>query len=145
MDLLNCLNENRNKRREETVQGIDFTHASRKAWKTFSHLSGRKTNVKQCPVTANSIAKQLLDNSRYDNVDKEHDRKVKQQCSTIWRTPGADGHMSTFFSTSELKTAVKQLKSEKAQGPDNILPEFLMHCGTKCLQWMSVLFQLPSV
>ena len=32
--------------------------------------------------------------------------------------------------------AVRQLKSGKAQGPDNIPPEFLIHCGPRCLEWL---------
>ena len=35
-DLMDHLNKNRNKRWEETVKGIDFTHSSRKAWKILT-------------------------------------------------------------------------------------------------------------
>ena len=35
-DLIECL-----ERWEETVQGINFTHSSRLAWKTFNCLTGR--------------------------------------------------------------------------------------------------------
>ena len=47
-----------------------------------------------------------------------------------------DGHLSTPFTSQELSTSIKQLRSGKAQGPDNILPEFLMQWGSKCLNWM---------
>ena len=32
--------------------------------------------------------------------------------------------------------AIRQLKSGKAKGPDNIPPEFLIHCRTRCLEWL---------
>ena len=32
--------------------------------------------------------------------------------------------------------AIRQLNSGKAQGPDNIPPEFLIHCGPRCLEWL---------
>ena len=63
--LTDCLDKKRRERWEETVQGIDFTHSSRKAWKTFNRLTGRSSRPTQCPVTANSIAKQLLANGRF--------------------------------------------------------------------------------
>ena len=83
-DLMDYLNKNRNKRWEETVKGIDFTLSSRKAWKTFNRLTGRKSDPKQCPITANSIAKQLLANGRFRGADKQHDLSVKRQCSMMW-------------------------------------------------------------
>ena len=49
---------------------------------------------------------------------------------------GVDGHLTAPFSTSELTATIKLLKGGKAQGPDNIPPEFMMHCGKKCLEWV---------
>ena len=42
----------------------------------------------------------------------------------------------TPFTTLELSATIKLLKGGKAQGPDNILPELMMHCGEKCLEWV---------
>ena len=62
--LMNRLDAKRRQRWEETVQGIDFTHSSRMAWKTFNRLTGLSSHPKRCPVTANSIAHQLMDNRK---------------------------------------------------------------------------------
>ena len=54
----------------------------------------------------------------------------------MWGVPGVGGHLTTPFTTSELTATIKLLKSGKAQGPDNISPEFTLHCGKKCLEWI---------
>jgi len=54
-ELTSCLDRKRRERWIESVEGIDFTHSSRKAWKTFDRLTGRCARPKQCPVTANAI------------------------------------------------------------------------------------------
>ena len=130
------LNKSRNKQWEETVKGIDFIHSKRKAWKTFSRLTGRKSDPKQCPITANSIAKQLFAIERFRGADKQHDLSVERQCSMMWGMPGVGGHLITPFTISELTATIKLLKGGKAQGPDNIPLEFMMHCGKKCLEWV---------
>ena len=73
-DLTDCLDKKRRERWEETVQGIDFTHSSRMAWKTFNRLTGRSSRPTQCPVSANSIAEQLLANGRLKDPAKDHTR-----------------------------------------------------------------------
>ena len=61
---------------------------------------------------------------------------VKQETSALWQAPGVDGFLSTPFTIQELMLAIRQLKSGKAQGPDNSHPEFLIHCGPRCLEWL---------
>ena len=39
-------------------------------------------------------------------------------------------------SRSSCMLPICQLKNGKAQGPDNIPPEFLIHCGPRCLKWL---------
>ena len=58
----------------------------------------------------------------------------------MWGVPGVGGHLSTPFTTLELSATIKLLKGGKAQGPDNIPPEFMMHCGKKCLEWVRKFF-----
>ena len=134
--LTDCLDKKRRERWEETVQGIDFSHSSRRAWRTFNRLTGRSAKPTRCPVSANAIAKQLLENGKFKDASKEHALHVKQETSALWRAPGVDGFLSTPFTIQELMLAVRQLKSGKAQGPDNIPPEFLIHCGPRCLEWL---------
>ena len=133
---MNWLNKNCNKRWEETVKGIDFTHSSRKTWKTFNRFTERKIDSRQCPIRAHSIAKQLLASGRFRGADKQHELSVKRQCSIVWEVLGVGGHLTTSFITSVLTATIKLLKGGKAQGPDNIPPEFMMHCRKKCLEWV---------
>ena len=106
------------------------------AWKTFNRLTGRSSRPTQCPVSANSFAEQLLANGRHKDPAKDHTRSIKQETTKLWQAPGADGFLSTSFTSEELSTAIGQLKSGKAQGPDNIPPEFLLHCGQRCQNWL---------
>ena len=109
-DLMDHLNKNRNKRWEETVEGIDFTQSSRK---TYNRLIGRKYDSKQCPITATSIEKQLLASGRFRWADKQHNLSIKWQCSTMCGVPGVGGHLTTPFTTSELTATIKLLKGGK--------------------------------
>ena len=136
LQLTNCLDKKRRERWEETVQGIDFTHSSRLAWKTLKRLTRRSSKPTQCPVTANSIAEHLLTNGRFKDANKDYTRSIKQETTKLWHAPGVDGSLSAPFSAEELSPAILQLKSGKAQGPDNIPPEFLLHCGPGCLNWL---------
>ncbi len=135
--LTDCLDRKRRERWEETVEGIDFTHSSRLAWRTLKRLTGSYTKPSPCPVSANSIAEQLLSNGRFKNIDKNHTRWVRQECTKLRQSPGVDGFLSIPFTQEELVLALSQLKSGKAQGPDNIPPEFLLQCGPRCQKWLT--------
>ena len=67
---------------------------------------------------------------------------LKSNAACCEKKPGVDGNLSTPFTSQELSTAFKQLKIGKAQDPDNIPPEFLMHCDSKCLNWMREFYSL---
>ena len=47
---------------------------------------------------------------------------VKQETSALWQAPGVDGFLSTPFTSQELMLAIRQIKSGKGQGPDNLPP-----------------------
>ncbi len=89
-----------------------------------------------------SLAKQLLSNGRFKNGNKEHALAVKQETSALWQAPGVDWFLSGPFSTEELtfSFAINQLKSGKAQGPDNIPPQFIMKCGPRGIEWLGGFF-----
>ena len=86
-------------------------------------------------MSANAIAKQLLENGKFKDASKEQALHVKQETSALWQAPGVDGFLSTLFTIQELTLAARQLKGGKAQGPGTISPEFLIHCGPRCLEW----------
>ena len=84
--------------------------------------------------------KETVANVRFRGADKQHDLSVKRQCSMMRGVPGVGGHLTTPFTTLELSATIKLLKGGKAQGPGNIPPEFMMHCGKKCLKWVRKFF-----
>ena len=61
--LLARLNRKRRDRWSEAVQNIDFLLSSQVAWSTLNNLTGRpQQSPRQCPVSANAIAIQLVKN-----------------------------------------------------------------------------------
>ena len=54
--LMEHLDSARQERWVETVQAIDFTHSSRKAWSVVRRLTGEKNNKPQVLIKANKIA-----------------------------------------------------------------------------------------
>ena len=53
----------------KTDKEIYFTHFIRIAWKIFDGLTGCKSPVKRCPITANAITHQLLTNGSFKKID----------------------------------------------------------------------------
>ena len=122
-DLLCRLNEKRRQRWIETVESIDFTHSSRRAWQTMDKLTGRSTTPAQCPITANSIESLLLSNGRFPNADKDFARTTSARVHELFRAPGCDSNLSTDFTTPEIEQAIQRLKAP--EGVDSIHPEYI--------------------
>ena len=84
--LITWLDKKRRDRWSEAVQNIDFSHSSRKAWSTINNLTGRsRHSLRNCPVSANAIAAQLVKNGKYEGVDRESSRLISQEVSDLWR------------------------------------------------------------
>ena len=59
-------------------QGNGLHTLKQESLKTFNRPTGRKSDSKQCPITANSIAKLLLANGHFRGANKQHDLYVKR-------------------------------------------------------------------
>ena len=106
--LLERLDAKRLERWTEAVNTIDFSHSSRKAWSTINNLAGRsKRSLRQCPVTANAIASQLVKNGAYRTKDRTTSHRLAKEVSDLWRveTP-PDGHISGDFTPEEFVAAL---------------------------------------
>ena len=58
------------------------------AAQTLNRLTGRSTlKTGKSPVTANSIAAQLVQNGRFPNHDREFTRKVSKEYTSLWSAP----------------------------------------------------------
>ena len=135
-DLMARLNTKRRERWTETVESIDFTHSSRRAWQTINKLTGKASKPRSCPITANAIAAQLINNGRFPDADKSFTRKISGEVNVLRRAPSVDLNLSGDFTYDEMELAFKHLKPNKAAGLDNIHPEFILHQGSKATEWL---------
>ena len=117
---------------------MDFTHSSRKAWHTINKLTGRSTTHSRCPVTANAIASQLLNNGRFPDADRDFARWTSREVTSLSKAATAVANLSSDFTVEELEAAIK--KSGKAPGRDNIHPEFVIHQSAKTTAWLCSFF-----
>ena len=142
--LIAHLDQRRQERWIEAVTDIDFTHSSRKAWSSINRLTGRTSAKKQCPVSPDDIAKQLVMNGMCTSRNKEFQRKVLRETSSFRYRPTLEEHtnLDLDFSLEEVTAAIKLLKQGKAPGPDGIHNEFLMHCGDSMVGWLTELLNL---
>jgi len=114
---------------QEVVNSIDFSHCGRWAWRTINKLTGRSgRSFHQCPVSANSIAAQLVNNGAHSTGDRESTRLVNKELSDLWKIPTPEGHsISETFRPEELPAALRRLKPGKSLGLDSIFPQFILH------------------
>ena len=113
--LLEYLDLQRQKKRIETVEEINFTHSSRKAWATINRLTGNnKRHTSKAALHPNKIASCLVNNGKYKSYDR--DRKINNELKQAWHSPSADSDLCSDFTVTEVKSAIKSLK--KANLPD---------------------------
>jgi len=135
--LLSRLQQKKQERWEETVNFFDFSHSSRKAWRTINKLTGKSgRSSRLCPVSANSIASQLVKNGAHRSGEYESTRLINKQLSDLWKIPTPEGHsISEPFRPDELTAALKCLKPGKSLGLDSIFPEITLHARSALKFW----------
>ena len=129
--------QQKQERWEEAVNSIDFSHSSRKAWRTIDKLTGRSgSSSGLCPVSANSIASQLVEDGAHKTGGLESTRLVNIQLSDLYKIPTPEGH-SIFepFKPEQFAAALRRLKPWKSPGLDSILPEFILQAGSAHKSW----------
>jgi len=131
------LQQKKQERWEEAVNSIDFSHSSRKACRTINKLTGRSgRSSRLCPVSANSIASQLVNNGAHKTGSRESTRLVNKQLSDLWNIPTPEGHnISEPFRLEEFAAALRRLMPGKSPGLDSIFPEFVLHAGSALKSW----------
>ena len=130
--LLSRLRQKKQERWKEAVNSIDFSHSSRKAWRTINKLTGRSgRSCCVCPVSENSIDSQLEKNGAHKTSDREPTRLVNKQLSNLWKIPTPEDHsISEPFRPEEFAAALRRLKPGKSPGMDSIFTEFIRHAGS---------------
>ena len=137
--LFDYLDRKRHERRIDTITSIDFTHSSRKAWRTLNKITGRKTTPKKCPVPPNQLAKQLQDNGRYPNANRKFTKAILKKSDELKnRNIHLDHHyLENDITTPEVSSAIKSPKLGKAPCPYSNHKEFIKNCGTKLVHWIN--------
>ena len=83
--LLARLERKRRNRWSEAVENIDFSHSSWVAWSTLNNFTGRsQQSPRQCSVSTNAIASQLIKNEKYEGANREISRSLMQKLSEYW-------------------------------------------------------------
>ena len=136
--LITRLDNNRHTRWEKSVQNIDFMHSSRRAWRTINKLTGRyRPPLGECPIIADAIASQLVDNGTYPAGNKDMARHVSREVFELWKIPTPPDHnISQEFSGNELILALNLLKPGKAPGLDRICLGFILYGGKALKSWL---------
>ena len=100
----------------------------------------QKYNARRCPVTADDIASQLLQNGRFPDTDKISACITSREVSSLSRAASVDANLSGDFTAAELSAVINKLKPGKAPGRDNIHPEFVIHQSTTTYAWLCSFF-----
>ena len=97
----------------------------------LNNLTGRlRQSPRQCPVSANAIASQLVKNGKYEGANREISRSVVKELFDLWRSTAPDAvNISGDFSAREFAAALHHLKPGKALGPGSICTKLLIHAG----------------
>ena len=140
--LLARLDRKRRDRWPEAVQNIDFSHSSRVAWSTLNNLTGwSRQSPRQCLVSANAIASQLVKDGKYEGANRKISRFVLQELSDFCRTIAPDAiNIFVDFSRREFSTALHHLKPGKAPDPNSICPGVFTDTGPDLKFWLRGLF-----
>jgi len=114
--LLSRLEHKKQKRWEEAVNSINFSHSSCKACRTINRLTSNSGRFsRQYPISANSITLQVVKNMAHRTGDRESTRLVNKELSGLWKIPTPEGHsISEPFRPKELAAALRRLKPGKS-------------------------------
>jgi len=138
--LLQNLDKARRDKWVKTVEGLNFTHSSRKAWSLLRKLSTGK-NINNQPVALpkpRDVAKRIFSLSKLKR--QPSDKYVNYELHNIKRSQQAQLEVSKEFTLEELEAAISTLSAGKAAGTDGIFPEFLQHVGPRMKTWLLAVY-----
>jgi Reverse transcriptase (RNA-dependent DNA polymerase)/Endonuclease/Exonuclease/phosphatase family len=139
-DLLYSLDTRRQEKWINTMNSLNFTHSSRKAWGLLRKLGGAKMTTASTPkINPEAVASRIVETSKA-KVDKEFTRTVKSSLKDLRCTVKESLEFSSDFTMCELDAALSRTKAGKAAGPDGIHPEFLKACGKNVKRWLCKFF-----
>ncbi|XP_072375796.1 uncharacterized protein, partial [Diabrotica undecimpunctata] len=135
-ELLHSLDAARRQKWMETVEKLDFSKSSRKAWSLLRKLgSSRHTTRDKIPIVPNRVASHIAATSRAPR-DRDHTTKIKQELKILKSECPLTSQYSEAFTLKKINSEISEVKSGKAPGFDKIHPGFLLHCGKYARKWL---------
>lgn len=128
--LMESISESRSQKWMDLLENLDMKQNSRRAWRTVKNLSNDPTTSKtiQSNVTANQVAHQLLLNGK--TIGKCKKLKITRD------TDNENNSLEDQFTIGELELAIKEMKSNKAPGMDDLRIEQIKEFGPRTLNWI---------
>ena len=123
------------------VTSINFTHSSRLAWKTIIKLYGKAPGNHKRPIMPDFIAQQVVSNGKFPKTDKCKTREVHKELKIVRNSTGSASRALQLKLITQ-KRPSRKMKTGKATGPDGIYPEFLVNCGNRATQSLSLLLTM---
>lgn len=136
--MLKILNNNRKQRWHESVEKLDFTRSSHKAWGLMKRLGDKNTRATPQikAIKPDDIASKLVKAAKV-NMDKTFGKEIKVQLRKTKNELSKQSDYGTPFSIQEIETALKKTKTQKAACFDGIYPEFLKFTGAYTRRWLA--------
>lgn len=139
-ELLKSLDHARKEKWMNIVEGMNFTHSSRKAWSLIRKLNSSSMPQKHhTPINVESIANHLVSTSK-TIVNKKFSKQIKAKLHQTKRDTQRHALYSQPFTISEVEEALNNVRCGKAAGLDGIYPELLKYCGPATKRWLASFF-----
>ncbi|KAI5739368.1 hypothetical protein M8J77_018417 [Diaphorina citri] len=139
-ELLASLDLARRVKWTKTVENLDFTKSSSKAWSLLGKLSGgNKAQRKAASIKPNQIANHIVNTSRAPR-NRQHTIDVKRMFKSLKSSCSNLDEYSGPVSICDINIALEETKINKAPGFDGIHPEFLKYCGTYTRKWLALFY-----
>ncbi|KAG5870121.1 hypothetical protein JTB14_000097 [Gonioctena quinquepunctata] len=120
-ELLHSLDAARREKWTETIENLNFQTSIRQAWALSRKLGiGAPTRRQNTTVSPSAVASHIVVTSRAPK-DKEHTAEVKREAQAT------ETEQSRPYTREEVSNDLKDVKSGKAPGFDDIHPEFLIN------------------
>ena len=104
----------------------------------INNLTGHSRHPpRQCLISANVIASQLIRNGKYETRHREATGLVREETLELWKihTPN-DSSLTREFCPAEFADTFQKLKPGKASGPDQIFSELILHARPTIKSWL---------
>jgi ribonuclease HI len=154
----NLSSEIRSRRWKVFIESLESHTDCPRAWNTLRSLSGKApAQMDRCKTILHGGKEFVTDRSkaglfvrkyaqisrhRFTKEERVKNRRVRMRMTRSQRMAGPWGKECGDFSLSELATAIREMRSKGAEGPDGIPPRFLKELGPEARRFILCCFNL---